>query len=121
MSKLSVKNVQLVLAADESHRRYREQRHRSNRAGFNNNNNDRNVAWEDHSGNASLRPREWNGSSEEEEDEDEEGNGWHAARDESTLLSFGKLDRDSFSLEFRWPLTPMQAFGSALAALDTSI
>lgn len=108
-SKLSIKNVQLVLATDDSHRIVRQQRRRNSRGGMNNN------AWERHSGSASSRARPWE---ELEEDEKEEGNVWSG--DESTLLSFGKSDKDSFSLDFRWPLTPMQAFGLSLAALDTS-
>ncbi|CAN0303330.1 unnamed protein product [Ectocarpus sp. 13 AM-2016] len=37
------------------------------------------------------------------------------------LLSFGKSGMDEFTLDFRYPLSPMQAFGMALAALDTSV
>lgn len=49
------------------------------------------------------------------------GNEWSARGDQGTLLSFGKSGRDSFALDFRWPLTPMQAFGLALATMDTSL
>lgn len=37
------------------------------------------------------------------------------------LLSFGKSAADEFLLDFRWPLSPVQAFGLALAALDTGV
>ncbi|CAM9712458.1 unnamed protein product, partial [Hapterophycus canaliculatus] len=39
----------------------------------------------------------------------------------NTFLSFGKSDTDEFSLDFRYPLSPMQAFGLALAALDSNV
>lgn len=39
----------------------------------------------------------------------------------SSLLSLGKTAADEFGLDFRWPLSPLQAFGMALAALDTNI
>lgn len=111
-SKLSVKNVQLVLANDDTAHRTREQRqgsvHRKNGGGENN----RRMAWDSQHGNVPLRSREWN-------EEGDEGGKW--AGEETTLLSFAKSDADEFSLDFRWPLTPMQAFGMALAALDTNI
>ena len=108
LSKLSIKNVQLVQANDD-HQNEGDQLARGNsRGGVNSN------ARKRHSGSACSRTRGW-----EEPGSDQEENGWSG--DESTLLSFGKSDRDSFSLDFRWPLTPMQAFSLALAALDTSI
>lgn len=108
-SKLSVKNVQLVLAADDGPHLLREQRQGSNTSGAGNN---RRVAWEDQSGNASSRRRGW-------KEEEEESGRW--AGEEDTLMSFAKSDTDEFALDIRWPLTPIQAFGMALAALDTSI
>ena len=114
-SKLSVKNVQLVLATDDSLPR-KQDRRSTNRRGTSE--DGKKMAWYGHSGNAPSHPRGWK---EVEEEEEEEENGWYVAGNESTLLSFGKSDRDSFFLDFRWPLTPMQAFGLALAALDTSI
>ncbi|CAM9416878.1 unnamed protein product [Scytosiphon promiscuus] len=83
MSKLSVKNVQLVHAADDQH-------------------------------SLDESCRGWN------EEGGRRGDKWWA-RQESTFLSFGKSDTDEFSLDFRHPLSPMQAFGLALAALDSSI
>ena len=71
--------------------------------------NNRSMAWEEPSEVESTRPQAWK----------EEGGWW--AGEGTTLMSFGKSDRDSFSLDFRWPLSPMQAFGLAVAALDTSI
>lgn len=41
--------------------------------------------------------------------------------EELSLLSLGKSATDEFSLDFRWPLSPLQAFGLALAALDTNV
>lgn len=132
-SKLSIKNVQLVPATDRSSHRLLGSRQRrrdnssssSSRGGINSNNNGgrRESAWGSHSGDASLHPRGRKDLNEEEaeEAEEEENNRWCVAGDEATLLSFGKSDRDSFSLDFGWPLTPMQAFALALAALDTSI
>lgn len=111
-SKLSVKNVQLVLAADDTHRFLREQRQGSIRRKNGEGVKNRRLAWDDPSGNESLSAREWY------DEEEEEGGRW--TREEDTLLSFAKSDKSEFALDFRWPLTPMQAFGLALAALDTS-
>lgn len=37
-----------------------------------------------------------------------------------TLL-FGKRDDDTFSLDFRWPMTPLQAIGIALSSFESSL
>ncbi|CAM9259462.1 unnamed protein product [Ectocarpus sp. 6 AP-2014] len=101
-SKLSIKNVQLVVADDHA------------RGYIGGDNNQRNVVWEDRrSGNISRRRREWDVDGREQRGE------WWAQ--DTMLLSFGKSGVDEFALDFRYPLSPMQAFGMALAALDTSV
>lgn len=37
---------------------------------------------------------------------------------DATLLQFGKVDRDEFTMDVRHPLSPLQAFGIVLASLD---
>lgn len=49
------------------------------------------------------------------------GRGGQVEEEDDVLLSFGKFSTDEFALDFRWPLSPVQAFGVALAAFDTSI
>ncbi|CAM9687932.1 unnamed protein product [Ectocarpus fasciculatus] len=101
-SKLSIKNVQLVVADDHA---------RGYPAG---DNNQRNVVWENRrSGNMSRRRRGWG-----VEGSEQRGERWAQG---TMLLSFGKSGTDEFALDFRHPLSPMQAFGMALAALDTSV
>ncbi|CAM9481074.1 unnamed protein product, partial [Ectocarpus sp. 8 AP-2014] len=101
-SKLSIKNVQLVVADDHA------------RGYIGGDNNQRNVVWEDRrSGNTSRRRRGWDVDGREQR-----GERW--AQD-TMLLSLGKSGMDEFALDFRYPLSPMQAFGMALAALDTSV
>ncbi len=115
--KLSVKNVQLVLAADDHPDAFSRSRcpegsnRRRNGRGNSQASQHKSSSLEELPEGGLLRPR----SSKEEE------GGWWAGEDEITLLSLGKSGRDSFSLDYRWPLTPMQAFGLALAALDTGI
>ncbi|KAG5181457.1 P-loop containing nucleoside triphosphate hydrolase protein [Tribonema minus] len=36
-------------------------------------------------------------------------------------MRFGKVGKDEFKLDFTWPLSPLQAFGIAIAALDVAI
>jgi tubby-related protein 1 len=39
--------------------------------------------------------------------------------DQSTvLMQFGRVAKDKFTMDFRWPLCPLQAFGIALTSLD---
>ena len=39
--------------------------------------------------------------------------------DQSTvLLQFGRTDKDSFNMDLRWPLSPMQAFAITLSSFD---
>ena len=37
---------------------------------------------------------------------------------ESVIMQFGKVKRNEFTLDYRWPLTGLQAFGIALSAFD---
>lgn len=34
------------------------------------------------------------------------------------LLQFGRVGKDTFTMDFRWPLSPLQAFGICLSSLD---
>jgi len=36
----------------------------------------------------------------------------------TVVLQFGRVGRESFSLDFRWPLSPLQAFAIALSSCD---
>ncbi|CAB1104757.1 unnamed protein product [Ectocarpus sp. CCAP 1310/34] len=100
-SKLSIKNVQLVVADDHA------------RGYIGGDNNKRNVVWEDRGSRNISRRRTW------DVDGGEQRGKWWAQ--DTMLLSFGKSGMDEFALDFRYPLSPMQAFGMALAALDTSV
>lgn len=35
-----------------------------------------------------------------------------------TVMTFGKVDSNTFTLEFRYPLSPFQAFGVAMSSFD---
>lgn len=37
---------------------------------------------------------------------------------ETVLLQFGRVGKDSFTMDYRWPLCPVQAFGIALSSFD---
>ena len=37
------------------------------------------------------------------------------------LLQFGKIGADSFTLDYQFPVTPLQAFAVALASLDPKL
>ena len=101
-----MKNVQLVLAdSDDVNLRQKILRRV-------NSDEERFVA-RDESGTPPRRREEWRQRGGSEQGQDDAG--------EIVLLSFGKSGIDEFTLDFRWPLSPMQAFGLALAALDTSI
>eukprot|EP00658_Telonema_sp_P-2_P003898 TRINITY_DN11458_c0_g2_i1.p1 TRINITY_DN11458_c0_g2~~TRINITY_DN11458_c0_g2_i1.p1 ORF type:complete len:357 (-),score=84.16 TRINITY_DN11458_c0_g2_i1:436-1506(-) len=41
--------------------------------------------------------------------------------DDRILLQFGKVGTDEFTMDFRAPLTPMQAFGICLSSLDNKL
>ena len=38
--------------------------------------------------------------------------------EERVVLLFGRVDRDRFSMDVQWPLSPLQAFGIALTSLE---
>ena len=40
--------------------------------------------------------------------------------DEKVVMQFGKRGKNTFILDWGWPLTPIQAFGIALAVMDHS-
>lgn len=40
---------------------------------------------------------------------------------DTVLLQFGKAGGDTFTCDFRWPLTPLQAFGIALSSFDSKL
>lgn len=105
-SRRSVKNVQLVFAGDNPKFR-RAQKDLGDST-------DGTSSASDGSGNRRRRRRQRVGWGQERELS-------QGAREEILLLSLGKSATDEFSLDFGWPLSPMQAFGLALAALDTSI
>lgn len=37
------------------------------------------------------------------------------------MLQFGRVDDDRFTMDFRFPLSPVQAFGIVLASLDGKV
>jgi len=43
-----------------------------------------------------------------------------SARDD-VILQFGKVSKDKFTLDYSWPLSPVQAFGICVASLDGKI
>lgn len=124
---LSVKNVQLVLAdSDDVNLRQKILRRVSS-------DEERCVARDENGTPPPPRQRRAEGRQGEgneqpaprqRREEGRQGEDSEQGRDdggELVLLSFGKSGTDEFALDFRWPLSPMQAFGLALAALDTSI
>ncbi|BDA43848.1 probable protein king tubby at C-terminar half [Coccomyxa sp. Obi] len=40
---------------------------------------------------------------------------------ETVLLQFGKVGKDMFTLDYRWPLSAVQAFGIALSSFDNKL
>ena len=44
-----------------------------------------------------------------------------AAADPQISFQLGKVGDDSFAVEWRWPLSPMAAFGTALAVCDAKL
>ena len=40
---------------------------------------------------------------------------------DAVLLQFGRVGKDEFTLDFRYPLTPFQAFAIALSAFDSKV
>ena len=39
----------------------------------------------------------------------------------TVLLQFGRTDKDSFNMDLRWPLSPMQAFAITLSSFDSKM
>lgn len=37
---------------------------------------------------------------------------------ETVIVQFGRVGKDLFTLDFRFPLSPLQAFGIALSSFD---
>lgn len=40
------------------------------------------------------------------------------ANDDEIFIQFGKVGQDTFTLDFKWPICPLQAFGICLTSLD---
>lgn len=40
---------------------------------------------------------------------------------EQVVLQFGRTGNDEFNLDFKWPISPIQAFGVALASFDSKL
>jgi tubby-related protein 1 len=41
--------------------------------------------------------------------------------DERVILQFGRVGKDLFTMDFQWPLSPLQAFGISLCACDNKL
>ena len=41
-----------------------------------------------------------------------------ASKSDAVILQFGRVAKDEFTLDFQWPLTPVQAFAIALSSCD---
>lgn len=37
------------------------------------------------------------------------------------IMQFGKIEQDTFTMDFRYPLSPVQAFGIALTSFDAKL
>mgnify|MGYP000169457531 CR=1 FL=1 len=37
---------------------------------------------------------------------------------DTVLLQFGRTNKDEFTMDFQWPLSPLQAFGICLSSFD---
>jgi len=49
------------------------------------------------------------------------GEGEDNQMEDDVILQFGKVEKDKFTLDFSWPLSPLQAFGICVASLDGKI
>lgn len=38
--------------------------------------------------------------------------------EETVLLQFGRTEKERFSMDFQWPLSPLQAFAITLSSFD---
>ena len=43
------------------------------------------------------------------------------AIEERVVLQFGKVGKDEFTMDYRWPMSPLQAFGICLGSLDNKL
>jgi tubby-related protein 1 len=41
--------------------------------------------------------------------------------DENVVLQFGKVGQDEFTMDYAWPMSPIQAFGICLGSLDNKL
>jgi len=40
---------------------------------------------------------------------------------DSVVLQFGKVGKDDFTMDFQWPLSPMQAFAVTMSSFDSKL
>jgi len=40
-------------------------------------------------------------------------------KDNSVVMQFGRIDEETFAMDFKYPLSPLQAFGLCLSSLDS--
>lgn len=45
----------------------------------------------------------------------------HAFSVDYIVMQFGKIDQDTFTMDFRYPLSPVQAFAIALTSFDAKL
>jgi len=45
----------------------------------------------------------------------------HALEHEEVVMQFGRVDEDTFTCDFRYPLSAIQAFGIALSSFDSRL
>ncbi|CAI5459208.1 unnamed protein product [Closterium sp. Yama58-4] len=50
-----------------------------------------------------------------------EGGGPGNDSDKPVLLQFGKIGKDTFTMDYRYPLTAFQAFAICLSSFDTKV
>lgn len=41
--------------------------------------------------------------------------------EEDVVMQFGRVDTDTFTCDFRYPLSPIQAFGIALSSFESRL
>lgn len=46
------------------------------------------------------------------------GGGAATEDEETVVLQFGRVDKDSFTMDLQWPLSPLQAFAITLSSFD---
>jgi tubby-related protein 1 len=49
------------------------------------------------------------------------GSGSGSSSGDGVVLQFGRVSADAFTLDYAWPMTPVQAFAIALTSLDQKI